>query len=297
MSELSIGMPPLPGLPPSDRRRAPAPLTWTDIAGYGILFVGCIGLLLPIMFLLSGSLQTHASAISGRLHLIPTQWHFRNYPAAAAQMNFTSALANTIFITGFCVLGQIVSGSLVGFGFAKFNFPGRDVLFLVMLATLMLPMQAMIVPQYLMFRSFGWVNTFWPLIIPAWLGSPYFIFLFRQAALQVPDDLIEAARLDGASWVKIYYRLILPLCKPIIAVAAIYSFLAAWNEYLGPLVYLNNPHHYTLSLALAGFKGEYGVSRPEYLLAATTMTMLPCLVVFSFIQRFIPGRARDGSTP
>ncbi len=293
MTDLTIGVTPLGRVRRPDQHKTPAPMTWLDAAGYGILILGSVGFLLPIIFLLTGSLQTHASAISGRLHLIPDQWEWSNYPAAAAQMNFSRALANTVFVTTFCVLGQIISGSLVGFGFARFKFPGRDALFLIMLATLMLPVQTTIVPQYLLFRSFGWVNTYWPLIVPTWLGSPYFIFLFRQAMLQIPDELLEAARLDGASWFKIYYRLIMPLCKPIIAVAAIYSFLAAWNEYLGPLVYLNSPRHYTLSLALAGFKGEYGISRPEYLLAATMMVMLPCLIVFSFAQRFVPGHRQN----
>ena len=293
MTDLTIGVTPLGRVRRPDQHQTPAPMTWLDAAGYGILILGSVGFLLPIMFLLTGSLQTHASAISGRLHLIPDQWEWSNYPAAAAQMNFSRALANTVFVTTFCVLGQIISGSLVGFGFARFKFPGRDALFLIMLATLMLPVQTTIVPQYLLFRSFGWVNTYWPLIVPTWLGSPYFIFLFRQAMLQIPDELLEAARLDGASWFKIYYRLIMPLCKPIIAVSAIYSFLAAWNEYLGPLVYLNSPRHYTLSLALAGFKGEYGISRPEYLLAATMMVMLPCLIVFSFAQRFVPGHRQN----
>ena len=293
MTDLTIGVTPLGRVRRPDQHQTPAPMTWLDAAGYGILVLASVGFLLPIIFLLTGSLQTHASAISGRLHLIPDQWEWSNYPAAAAQMNFSRALANTVFVTTFCVLGQIISGSLVGFGFARFKFPGRDALFLIMLATLMLPVQTTIVPQYLLFRSFGWVNTYWPLIVPTWLGSPYFIFLFRQAMLQIPDELLEAARLDGASWFKIYYRLIMPLCKPIIAVAAIYSFLAAWNEYLGPLVYLNSPRHYTLSLALAGFKGEYGISRPEYLLAATMMVMLPCLIVFSFAQRFVPGHRQN----
>ncbi len=262
-------------------------LTWMDAIAYGILLVGSAGFLLPIVFLLTGSLLNHSTAISGRLHLWPNQWDFHNYPAAAGQMHFTQALANTIFVSTLCVVGQIASASLVGFGFATFKFPGRDALFLIMLATLMLPAQTTIVPQYLMFRDFGWVNTYWPLIAPAWLGSPFFIFLFRQAFMQIPDELIEAARLDGATWFRIYRQLMLPLCKPIITVVAIYSFLGAWNDYLAPLVYINNPIHDTLSLALAGFKGEYGVSRPGYLLAATTLTMLPCLIIFSFTQRFV----------
>lgn len=294
MNNLPIDAPPPlspTGLPAG--RDYHEPLTWTDMAAYGILIAGSIGFLLPIIFLATGSLENHATAISGRLHLIPSQWDFHNYPAAARQMHFTRALANTIFVTTLCVAGQIVSASLVGFGFAKFKFPGRDTLFLIMLATLMLPAQTTIVPQYLMFRNFGWVNTYWPLIIPAWLGSPYFIFLFRQAFMQTPDELIEAARLDGASWFRIYRQLMLPLSRPIITVVAIYSFLAAWNEYLAPLVYLNNPARDTLSLALAGFKGEYGVARPEYLLAATTLTMLPCLILFSFTQNFVSRAVRS----
>ncbi len=289
MSSLPPGVPPTitPMGPPRHRRHTHSSLTWTDLLAYGVLIIGSIGFLLPILFLVTGSLQNHPTAISGRLHLLPSQWNIHNYPAAAHQMHFMQALANTIFVTILCVAGQIISGSLVGFGFARFKFPGRDTLFIIMLATLMLPSQITIVPQFLVFRDLGWVNTYWPLIAPAWLGSPYFIFLFRQAFMQTPDELVEAARLDGASWFRIYHRLMLPLCTPIITVVAIYSFLGAWNEYLTPLVYLNNPASYTLSLALAGFKGEYGVARPEYLLAATALTMLPCVIIFSFTQRFV----------
>ncbi len=288
MTELPLGVSqPIVKLKRRTKPPADSPLGWIDAMSYGILILGSLAFLLPILFLFTGSLQSHSTSIAGRLHLIPNEWMVSNYPAAAAEMHFTRSLANTIFITALTMLGQIISGSLVGFGFARFKFPGRDALFLIMLATLMLPAQVTIIPQFLLFRSLGWVNSFLPLIVPAWFGAPFFIFLFRQAFLQIPDELIEAARLDGASWWKIYYRLILPLCKPVITVVAIYSFLAAWNDYLNPLVYLNDPSHATLALALASFKGEYGVTRPEYLLAATALTMLPCLVLFSLTQRLL----------
>src|SRR5438045_3991825 len=201
-------------------------------------------------------------------------------------MTFWPARANTVVITTLCVLGQVISCSLVGFGFARFHFRGRGILFMTMLSTMMLPAQVTMIPVFVLFRSLGMIDSFWPLIIPAWLASPFFVFIFRQFFSQIPEELIEAALIDGASNWRIYWQLMLPVSGPVIAIVAIYTFLAAWNDFMGPLIYLNSPANRTLALALNSFRGQYGVSDAHLLMAASVVCMLPCVVLFFACQKY-----------
>lgn len=209
-----------------------------------------------------------------------------NYPKALERMNFTGALANTTVITVLCVIGQILSSSLVGFGFARFRFRGRNFLFMLMLSTMMLPPQVSMIPLFILFRNLGMIDTIWPLVIPMWLGTPFYVFMFRQFFTQVPEELVEAARIDGASNMMIYWRLMLPLSGPVIAIVSIYTFMFVWNDFMGPLIYLNSPDNRTLTLALNAFNGNYGVSDVQLLMAASFVTMLPCILLFFAAQRF-----------
>lgn len=218
-----------------------------------------------------------------------------NYPKALAEMNFKDALANTTVITVLCVIGQILSSSLVGFGFARFRFRGRNFLFMLMLSTMMLPPQVSMIPLFIMFRHLGMIDSIWPLVIPMWLGSPFYVFMFRQFFTQVPEELVEAARIDGAGNMMIYWRLMLPLSGPVIAIVAIYTFMFTWNDFLGPLIYLNSPEQRTLTLALNAFKGQYGTSDVQLLMAASFVTMLPCILLFFAAQRyFVQSTASSG---
>ena len=284
------------GTPDPPRRMNPIPArirlwfgrysTGQTLAFYVLLALGAVVFLLPFAFMLSGSLKSEQAEQAGSLSLIPRHIHWGNYPAALARIHFGVTLANTLFVTTWAVLGQIISSSLVGFGFARFRFRGRNLIFILMLSTMMLPGQVTMIPVFLLFRSLGWVNTYLPLIIPAWLASPFFVFMFRQFFAQIPEELVEAARLDGASNWNIYWRLMLPLSGPVIAITAIYSFLWTWNDYLNPLIYINSPNKYTLALALANFNGQYGVRHPQYLMAASCITMLPCLILFFAAQKY-----------
>jgi len=245
----------------------------------------------PFYFVINGSLKTEAEVAAGDFVTPPdtlamVKWS--NYPLALSpqKMNFFPALAYTVVITTLCVLGQVISCSLVGFGFARFNFRGRGILFMVMLSTMMLPAQVTMIPVFILFRFLGMIDTFWPLIIPAWLASPLFVFMFRQFFTQIPEELIEAAKIDGASNWRIYWQLMLPLSSPVIAIVAIYTFLAAWNDFLGPLIYLNAPENRTLALALNAFRGQYGVSDVHLLMAASVVCMLPCVILFFAAQRY-----------
>ena len=275
---------------PGSRSMAQVSRTENAIA-YTLLIVGSILFLVPFYFVVNASLKTEAQVNAGEFISPPTRAadvKISNYPRSLApdKLNFWPALANTTVITTLSVIGQVISCSLVGFGFARFRFRGRGVLFMVMLSTLMLPAQVVMIPVFILFRFLGLIDSFWPLIVPMWLASPFYVFMFRQFFAQIPEELIEAARIDGASNWRVYWQLMLPLSGPVIAIVAIYTFLASWNDFLGPLIYLNSPENRTLALALNAFRGEYGVSDLHLLMAAAVVCMLPCIVLFFAMQRY-----------
>lgn len=252
---------------------------------YTLLIAGGVLMLTPFAILIANSLMSAREASQPGV-LVPSDPMWGNYPEALAKMDFLNALANTTFVTFFAVVLQVLTCSLVGLGFARFRFRGRGPMFSVMLATMMIPPQVTMIPLFLLFRSLGMVDTFWPLILQALIGSPFFIFMFRQFFLQIPEDLLEAAKIDGASPLKIYYRLMLPLSTPVIAIVAIYTFMFTWNDFLGPLIYLNSPEKRTLAVALNAFGGQYGVEFKNLLMAASFVTMLPCILLFFAAQRY-----------
>ena len=283
---------PLPYEPRPRKDESAAQISRTQkIVAYALLVVGAMAFLVPFYFVVNASLKTDVAVQSGDFVSPPAsteQVQARNYPRALApdKMNFWPALSNTVVITTLSVVGQIVSCSLVGFGFARFRFRGRSILFMVMLSTMMLPAQVTMIPVFVLFRSLGMIDSFWPLVIPMWLASPFFVFMFRQFFAQIPEELIEAARIDGAGNWRIYWQLMLPLSGPVIAIVAIYTFLASWNDFLGPLIYLNSPQNRTLALALNVFRGQYGISDAHLLMAASVVCMLPCVVLFFAMQRY-----------
>jgi ABC-type glycerol-3-phosphate transport system permease component len=253
--------------------------------------MGSLAFLIPFYFIVNGSLKTEAAVQAGQFVRPPTslsEIHWSNYPRALAKdrMNFRPALANTVVITTFCVAGQILSCSLVGFGFARFRFRGRSILFMVMLSTMMLPAQVTMIPVFVLFKSLHMIDSYWPLVIPAWLASPFFVFMFRQFFAQIPEELIEAARMDGAGNARIYAQIMLPLCGPVIAIVAIYTFLGTWNDFMAPLIYLNSPQNRTLALALSAFNGQYGTSDAHLLMAASVVCMAPCVLLFFACQKY-----------
>lgn len=209
---------------------------------------------------------------------------------------FLDAFSNTVVITLLCVVGQVLSCSLVGYAFARVRFRGREALFIVMIATMMLPAQVSMIPMFLLFRSFGWVDTILPLVVPMFFGGPFYIFMFRQFFAQVPEALVEAARIDGCGHLGIWWRVMLPLCKPVIAITAVFTFIFAWNDFMGPLIYLQSKDQMTLAVALNSFQNQYGDFRDANLLmAASVVTMLPCVVLFFAAQKqFVGGLTLGG---
>ncbi|MBI5096039.1 MAG: carbohydrate ABC transporter permease [Candidatus Hydrogenedentes bacterium] len=218
-----------------------------------------------------------------------------NYSEALVKMRFFSLLANTVAITFLGTLGTVLSCSLVAYGFARFRFPGRETLFMVLLSSMMLPPVVTMIPVYLIFRDLHWIDTLLPLFAPAWLGTNAFnVFLFRQFYMTLPFDLDDAARIDGCSSFRIYWSILLPLSKPVMATVGIFSFTGLWLDFMGPLIYLNSIEKFTLSLGLYIFKGPYTVQW-DYLMAATLVVSLPCIVIFFLGQRFfIQGTVLSG---
>jgi ABC-type glycerol-3-phosphate transport system permease component len=216
------------------------------------------------------------------------QW--KNYADVFRLAPFGRFILNTVIITAFAMVGQILSASAVAYGFSRFRFPGRDALFFVVLSTMMLPWQVTIVPTFLLFRYLGWINTYLPLIVPSFFGGgAFYIFLLRQFFTTIPRDLDEAAKLDGASSVRIFWNILLPLAKPAIATVAIFAFIEHWNEFIGPLIYLNSPEKFTVSIGLRHFTSNpFSDNEPReaILMAASLIVALPPLVLFFTAQKY-----------
>ncbi|MEP6755295.1 MAG: carbohydrate ABC transporter permease, partial [Chthonomonadales bacterium] len=187
--------------------------------------------------------------------------------AKETDLNFPRFLLNTLVITGLAIFGQVLSCSIVGWGFARLRFPGSKFLFFALLATMMIPAQVTIIPTFIIFRKLGWIDTFLPLIIPAWFAGPFFTFLYRQYFMTVPLEMDEAAKIDGATPFMTFRQVLLPLAKPITVTTAVYTFLGTWNDFFSPMIYLNSDHKRTLSLALARFQGAYGSDVPMVMAA------------------------------
>ena len=237
---------------------------------------------------------------SAGLSLVPPNPQFGNYAEAIREtgstpwMGFVDALANSIVVTVLVVVGTVVSSSHVGYAFARLRFRGSRPLFLVMLGTMMLPGQVTMIPLFLLFREFGWIDSILPLVVPAFFGNAFFIFMYRQFIAQIPESLVEAARVDGLGHLAIWWRIILPLCRPVTAICAVFTFIGTWNDFLAPLIYLHSDESATLAVALNGFKNQYGGLEDVHLLMAlSVLTMIPCIVLFIAAQKtFVEGLAR-----
>jgi ABC-type glycerol-3-phosphate transport system permease component len=225
---------------------------------------------------------------------IPPEPRWVNYPNGWNVLPFTAFYTNTIFITVVNIIGLVLSSSLVAFGFARIRFWMRDTIFIVLLATMMLPGQVTLIPIYLFWTQLGAVNTFWPLIVPQWLTNAYNVFLLRQFFMSINIELDDAARIDGAGWFRIYWNIIMPLSKPALGVIAIQAFAWNWNNFLDPLIYLNEPKNYTIAIGLRLFQTQQSQKIPETM-AMTVVALIPVLVVFYIAQaKFIQGIVISG---
>jgi multiple sugar transport system permease protein len=269
-----------------------------------VLILLCIPMLLPMFWMLSTSLKTDAQIFpAGGLaatpwatlkNLIPSPVQWKNYPDSLKAIPFWTYLANTLFLCIVTVIGAVFSSAIVAYGFARLEFRGKSALFLLMISTMALPGQVTMVPVFALFRWLGWYGTYLPLTIPSFFGTPFYIFLLTQFFKTLPEELAEASRIDGASEWRIFWSVLLPLSKPALTTCALFQFLGTWNDFFGPLLYVNDESKYTLAYGLQQFLGVHG-SEWSHLMAASTLFTLPIVVLFFCAQKvFIQGIATTG---
>ena len=262
---------------------------------YIILILGSFFMLMPLIWLVRSSFMELNQIFIFPPVWIPEPFTFENYPGVFEAVPFLKYFINTFTILIPSVIGILISCCLGAYAFSRLNWPYRDFIFAVLMTTLMLPYAVTLIPTFLIWAKLGLVNTFWPLIIPKWFGAIFYIFLLRQFFLTIPKELDEAAKIDGANPLQILWHVILPLSRPALITVAIFAALAEWNDFLGPLIYLNNDEDYTLAIGLAQFTGLYH-SQWNLLMAASTMVVIPVIILFFFAQKhFIEGIALTGT--
>lgn len=261
------------------------------VAGNGVLF------LFPWVWLVSTSLKSPDQMVAIPPRLIPDPVMWINYYYGVTYVNFPRYMLNTLIIAASVVLARLVSCTVVAYALSHIDWPGRRVLFVLVLATMMLPVQVTIIPLFIIYSQLGWVNTFLPLIVPSLFGDAFFIFLMRQFFVTIPRDLIDAARIDGASHFGIYLRIVMPLAGPALATLVAFSFIWTYNDFMGPLIYLKDRDLWTLSLGMQGFTQRYGAGGTALgaMMAAATLYTLPMIVLFLAAQKtFIRGIVTTG---
>lgn len=269
-----------------DRRHTPIYLrllVYLALIVFGLIFS------LPFLWLVTTSFKVSKFILVAPPQWIPDPFTLESYQEGLSSIPFLLYLRNTLVICGACVVGVLLSSSMVAYGLSRIEWRGRDTLFMVIIATMMLPYQVIMVPMFAIFTKLGWIDTYLPLTVPAFLGNAFFIFLLRQFFMSIPGDLTDAAKLDGCSEFGVYRRVILPLSVPALATVGLFTFMNTWNDYLGPLIYIFDEQKYTLSLGLAMFLGQYG-SYWGRLMAVSTVVTVPIVVLFFLTQRtFIQG--------
>lgn len=261
---------------------------------YLFLILGSIFFLLPLLWMFSTSLKPDSEVFEFPPRFLPTSWDWNNYYLGWNALPFNRYLLNTTIVTFTNVIGNLISCSLPAYAFARLRARGSNFLFLLVLSTMMVPFQVTMIPNFILFTMLGWTNTLLPITVPAWFGWPFSIFLLRQFFRSLPRELDDAARIDGCSYFRIYWNIILPLSKPALATIAIFGFIGNWNNFLAPLIYINKQDLYTLALGLNLFRGQY-VTYYNQLMAVSLLALAPILIVFFFTQKtFIQGIALTG---
>ncbi|GIP35383.1 carbohydrate ABC transporter permease [Paenibacillus sp. J2TS4] len=259
------------------------------ILAHAVLLAASIFFIIPFIWLVSTSLKPPTQIYTWPPEWIPRPFTWRNYIDAVDYIPFFTYLRNTLIITVFSTLGAILSCPLVAYSFAKLRWKGRNLLFAITVAVMMIPGQVTMIPLFILFNKLGWVGTPLPLIVPLFFGAPFFIFLLRQFFLGLPNDLLDASRIDGAGEFRIYWNIMLPLAKPAVLAVGLFQFMNSWTDFIGPLLYLTNEHSYTLSLGLQQFQNQKGTEWGLMMAVATMMTM-PVVILFFFLQKtFIQG--------
>ncbi len=267
---------------------------WYVVASLvSVFFVG------PFVWTVLSSLKEAQEITTFPPTFLPASPRWANYVYAWNKVPFGNFFINSLTVTGLAIVGQVCSATLVAYGFARFRFPARNAMFLLVLATIMIPWEVTIIPSFLLFKTIGWLDTLNPLIWPHWLGGGAFnIFLMRQFIMTIPRDFDEAAKIDGANSLRTLIYVLVPLCRPAVTTVAIFAFLSHWNDFIGPLIYLNTPERFTVSLGLRYFQTipmEAGEPKEHLLMAGAVMMAAPCAILFFLAQRyFVKGIVMSG---
>jgi ABC-type glycerol-3-phosphate transport system permease component len=264
-------------------RRLPAVVAFLALLVLAVVVVG-----IPVGWTLSTALKQRHEVIAWPPVYWPAEPQWQNFGEAIRRADLLRFGINSTFLALFTILGRVLSCSIVAFSFARLRFPGRNLLFMLLLSTLMIPNQVTLIPQFVLFQTLGWVGTYLPLIVPDFFGSAFFIFLMRQYVLTIPRDLDEAARIDGASTWVVFARIVMPLCVPPITVIAVLSFLSSWNEFLMPLIYISRYDDYTIQLGLSFLKGRFNVEW-NLIMAGSILGVVPCVAMFFLAQKHLIG--------
>jgi multiple sugar transport system permease protein len=297
MTTVNTLIPTEPQKEPSTRSLAGAN-RFGRVLTYAILIIGSIIMFAPFAFLISSSLKTELQVFQFPIQWIPDPVRWSNYLEALTDKPFFTYFKNTMIIVFFNLIAVLGTSSLCGYGFARIQFPGRDFWFGIALATMMIPYYVTMVPQFILFTRLGWQDTYYPLIIPYFFGGGAFnVFLFRQFFRTIPEDFSDAARMDGCSEFGIFWRIFVPLSTPVFITVAIFTFMGSWNDFIGPLLYINTPEKFTIALGLATYRSMLGVGRTRWdlLMAASVSMTAPVVLLFFVLQRyFIKGVVMSG---
>ena len=258
------------------------------ILGYATLFAVAIIIVLPLYWMISTALKTEQQTFAIPPAFAPNPIAWDNFTRVFEEVPFGRFILNSFILVALNVIGELFAVTLVAYGFARLRFPGRSFLFLLMLSTLMIPYQVTLVPRFILFSRLGWINTYLPLVVPAFTGSSFLIFLVRQYMMSIPFDLDEAAYIDGASRFQVFWSIILPLSRPALMLVIVFTFVGVWNDFLQPLIYLNDPQLFTVSLGLSFFQGTRETNW-NLLMAGSLLATIPPLLLFFFAQRQLIG--------
>lgn len=270
------------------RIQTPPPLAGLIAPAISLLFM------FPLIWMVLSSLKSPAELAENPHHLLPRAWAWQNYAQALQSMPFSRYLCNTLILCAGTVMGTLISCSLAAYGFSRVRWKGRDLCFGLAMATMLLPWHVTMIPRFLLIRELGLFNSLWAIVLPAFLGDAFYIFLLRQFFISLPESLSEAGRLDGLSEFGVFWHLVLPLSKPALATVAIFQFAATWNNFYGPLLYLSDPDKFPLAYGLQRFSSAYA-DQTHLLLAAATLFTIPMMLVFFLAQRtFVEGISTTG---
>ena len=287
---MSIDTAPLrPNLPPAEpmmSRRTRA--LWGNIGAYLFMTALAFVFMIPLLWMFSTSLKPRWEIFVYPPEWIPSTFLWENYVDAFTRYPLGQFILNTVYLVTANLVGQIFAVPLVSYGFARLRFPGKKLIFMVVIATMMIPGHILLIPLFAIYNTLGLIDTYWPLIVPAFSGAPFFIFLMVQYMKTIPLDLDDAARMDGAGTWRILYRVILPLCKPPLTIVVVYTFLWTWNSFLQPLIFLNSFDKFPIQVGLALFRGRYSVEWNLFM-AATLVSIMPILIIYFFVQRQLIG--------